>query len=189
MDRAATARTRWAPRPAPVASARPLAAVIPLTGGRRRRAFLRRLERMTPEQRLRAARRGRLSRAELTLWAHRYPEEVPLVNGEHAWIGLGNRRRSRPVLPFQTASPIQPCAAKTRDPSALGCAAAGSETPCLAWPTPGAPTPLTSAAPACATSSAITCSSSPWIFLRSAQRCFSSTSPTHTSPGRGSRIC
>ena len=61
---------------------------IPLTGQRRRRAFLRRLERMSPEQRLRAARKGRLSRAELTLWAARYPEEVPLVNGEHAWIAL-----------------------------------------------------------------------------------------------------
>ncbi|HWO15237.1 MAG TPA: hypothetical protein VNM89_00810 [Solirubrobacterales bacterium] len=38
---------------------------------------------MSPEQRLRAARRGRLSRAELTLWAAHYPDEVPLVNGEH----------------------------------------------------------------------------------------------------------
>jgi hypothetical protein len=44
---------------------------------------------MTPEQRLKAARKGRLSRGELTLWAALYPEEVPLVNGEVEWIALG----------------------------------------------------------------------------------------------------
>jgi hypothetical protein len=32
--------------------------------------------------------RGDLSIADLSLWAARYPEEVPLVNGEFAWIGL-----------------------------------------------------------------------------------------------------
>lgn len=62
---------------------------IPLTGQRRRRAFLRRLERMSPEQRLRAARKGRFTRAERALWAARYPEEAPLVNGEYEWIALG----------------------------------------------------------------------------------------------------
>jgi hypothetical protein len=31
---------------------------------------------------------GNLSRAELFAWAARYPEEVPLVNGELPWIGL-----------------------------------------------------------------------------------------------------
>ena len=67
----------------------PSAAPIPLTARRRRRAFLRRLERMTPEQRLKAARKGRLSRGELSLWAAHYPEEAPLVNGEYPWIALG----------------------------------------------------------------------------------------------------
>lgn len=30
--------------------------------------------------------RGELSIADLSLWAARYPDEVPLVNGEYAWI-------------------------------------------------------------------------------------------------------
>jgi hypothetical protein len=30
--------------------------------------------------------RGELSIADLSVWAARYPEEVPLVNGEYAWI-------------------------------------------------------------------------------------------------------
>ncbi len=88
MEKSVPVDARRVPRPA-VAPARPSATVIPLTGRRRRRSALRRLARMTPEQRLRAARRGRLSRAELTLWAARYPEEVPLINGEHEWIALG----------------------------------------------------------------------------------------------------
>lgn len=62
---------------------------IPLTARRRRRAFLRRLARMDPEQRLAAARSGRFSRGERALWAARYPEEAPLINGELAWIALG----------------------------------------------------------------------------------------------------
>jgi hypothetical protein len=65
-----------------------LPAPIPLTARRRRRAFLRRLERMSPEQRLRAARKGRFSRGECALWAARYPGEAPLVNGEYPWIAL-----------------------------------------------------------------------------------------------------
>jgi hypothetical protein len=88
MNKPATAQSRRAPQPTAVATARSPATVIPLTAVRRRRAFLRRLERMTPEQRLRAARKGRLSRGELTLWAALYPEEAPLVNGELAWIAL-----------------------------------------------------------------------------------------------------
>ena len=87
MEKSVPAGARRIPR-LTVASARPPAAVIPLTRRRRRRSALRRLERMSPEQRLRAARKGRLSRAELTLWAAHYPDEVPLVNGEHAWIAL-----------------------------------------------------------------------------------------------------
>ncbi len=73
-------RRAVAPTPAPP---------IPLTARRRRRAFLRRLDRMSPKQRLRAAHKGRFTRGELTLWAARYPEEAPLVNGELAWIVAG----------------------------------------------------------------------------------------------------
>lgn len=88
MNKPATAQSRRAPQPAAVPRQSP-ATVTTLTGGRRRRAFLRRLARMTPEQRLKAARKGRLSRGELTLWAAHYPEEAPLVNGEYPWIALG----------------------------------------------------------------------------------------------------
>ena len=44
---------------------------------------------MSPEQRLAAAHEGRFTRAERTLWAARYPQEAPLVNGEYEWIALG----------------------------------------------------------------------------------------------------
>jgi hypothetical protein len=43
---------------------------------------------MTPDQRRAAAAAGRLTHAERTAWAARYPEEVPLVNGELPWIAL-----------------------------------------------------------------------------------------------------
>ena len=32
--------------------------------------------------------RGELSLADLSVWAARFPDEAPLVNGEFAWIGL-----------------------------------------------------------------------------------------------------
>lgn len=41
-----------------------------------------------PKGRLTAYRSGRLSRRERTIWACRYPEEVPLLNGEVEWIAL-----------------------------------------------------------------------------------------------------
>ena len=41
-----------------------------------------------PSRRLEEFEAGNLSRAELFAWAARYPEEVPLVNGELPWIGL-----------------------------------------------------------------------------------------------------
>jgi hypothetical protein len=44
------------------------------------------LERMTPVERLRAYRSGTFDRRERTIWAARFPEEVPLVNGELEWI-------------------------------------------------------------------------------------------------------
>jgi hypothetical protein len=40
----------------------------------------------TPEGRIVAYADGRLNRAELTAWAARHPEEVPLINGELPWI-------------------------------------------------------------------------------------------------------
>jgi hypothetical protein len=57
-------------------------------GDRPSPAFLERLAAIGPEQRLRAYRAGAFARAELTAWAARYPDEVPLVNGELPWIAL-----------------------------------------------------------------------------------------------------
>lgn len=47
-----------------------------------------RLIALGPAKRLEEFEGGNLSRAELFAWAARYPEEVPLVNGELPWIGL-----------------------------------------------------------------------------------------------------
>jgi hypothetical protein len=41
---------------------------------------------MTPERRRLAFERGELRRDELAAWAARYPEEIPLINGELPWI-------------------------------------------------------------------------------------------------------
>lgn len=54
----------------------------------RRQAFLARLVRMSAEERLRAARYGGFTDWERSLWAARFPHEVPLVNGEYEWIAL-----------------------------------------------------------------------------------------------------
>jgi hypothetical protein len=45
-----------------------------------------RIDSMGPEGRRAAFENGRLTREELTAWAARYPEEIPLVNGELPWI-------------------------------------------------------------------------------------------------------
>ncbi|MFP5387944.1 MAG: hypothetical protein ACLGG5_01415 [Thermoleophilia bacterium] len=45
-----------------------------------------RLAALGPSKRLEEFKAGNLSRAELFAWAARYPEEVPLVNGELPWI-------------------------------------------------------------------------------------------------------
>jgi hypothetical protein len=50
-----------------------------------RRAFLARLTRMSVEERVRASRYEFTTR-ERTIWAGRFPEEVPLINGELEWI-------------------------------------------------------------------------------------------------------
>ncbi len=44
------------------------------------------LRRMTPAERISASRHGGFTRWERWVWAARYPEEVPLVNGEFEWI-------------------------------------------------------------------------------------------------------
>ena len=52
-------------------------------------AFLLRLALMSEEERVRAARFGGFTRSERAIWAARFPEEVPLVNGEFEWIARG----------------------------------------------------------------------------------------------------
>lgn len=37
---------------------------------------------------LRAYKRGELTLADLSVWAARFPDEPPTVNGEYVWIGL-----------------------------------------------------------------------------------------------------
>lgn len=47
-----------------------------------------RLDALGANGRLRAYERGELTLADLSIWAGRYPDEPPLVNGKYAWIGL-----------------------------------------------------------------------------------------------------
>ncbi|HET7054181.1 MAG TPA: hypothetical protein VFI09_09750 [Solirubrobacterales bacterium] len=68
-------------------SSTPGAAAEDLPPAERRRAFLARLDRMSSEERLRAA-RFEFDRTERSIWAGRYPEEAPTVDGEVEWIGL-----------------------------------------------------------------------------------------------------
>jgi len=49
--------------------------------------FVSELRRMTPEERIRAS-RYTMNRRERTVYAARYPDEVPTVNGELEWIAL-----------------------------------------------------------------------------------------------------
>jgi hypothetical protein len=58
-----------------------------LTPAERRKAFLARLDWMSPEERLRAA-RYEFDREQRSIWVGRYPEEVPTVDGEVEWIAL-----------------------------------------------------------------------------------------------------
>jgi hypothetical protein len=44
------------------------------------------LDRMTPVERLRAYRSGAFTAHERSVWAARFPEEAPLLNGEFEWI-------------------------------------------------------------------------------------------------------
>lgn len=49
--------------------------------------FVGELRRMTPEERIRASRYS-MNRWERRVYAARYPDEVPTVNGELEWIAL-----------------------------------------------------------------------------------------------------
>jgi hypothetical protein len=60
-----------------------------LDAARRREALLSHLARMSRQERLRSARHGRFDRWERSLWAARFPDEAPLLNGEYEWIALG----------------------------------------------------------------------------------------------------
>jgi hypothetical protein len=51
--------------------------------------FLSVLSRMTPQERISASRYGSFTRWERWVWAARFPDEVPLVNGEYEWIARG----------------------------------------------------------------------------------------------------
>lgn len=53
---------------------------------RARDARLRALWEMTPSQRVAAMRRGELTLEQCSAWAARYPDQVPLLNGEFEYI-------------------------------------------------------------------------------------------------------
>jgi hypothetical protein len=52
------------------------------------RAFSARLARMSVEERINASRNGGFTRHERSIWAARYPKQVPLIDGEFEWIAL-----------------------------------------------------------------------------------------------------
>lgn len=79
-DDAAVAR-----RPAPGANG-----ASPIRSADGQDPFLARLDRMSPRQRVAEYRGGGFTRQERTVWACRYPEEVPVVNGEVEWIALAS---------------------------------------------------------------------------------------------------
>jgi hypothetical protein len=57
-----------------------------LTERERLRGFAALLHSMTPSQRRAAAKD--FTRREILFWARLYPEEVPILEGEYAWITL-----------------------------------------------------------------------------------------------------
>ena len=50
-------------------------------------AFVSELWKMTSAERVRASRYS-FNRWELWVWAARFPDEVPLINGEYEWVAL-----------------------------------------------------------------------------------------------------
>ncbi|HWY18918.1 MAG TPA: hypothetical protein VNY27_09450 [Solirubrobacteraceae bacterium] len=57
-----------------------------LQSARERAARLQRVWEMTAEQRVMAMRRGELSLEQCAAWAARYPEQVPVLNGEFEYL-------------------------------------------------------------------------------------------------------
>ncbi|HZK73768.1 MAG TPA: hypothetical protein VFD88_07195 [Clostridia bacterium] len=57
-----------------------------LGGPKTRDARLAALWRMTPAQRVAAMRRGDLTLEQCAAWAARYPEQIPLLNGEFEYL-------------------------------------------------------------------------------------------------------
>ncbi|MFI4984900.1 MAG: hypothetical protein ACHQAV_02800 [Solirubrobacterales bacterium] len=55
-------------------------------GLRERDARLRSLWQMTPAQRIAAMRRGELTLEQCAAWAARFPDQVPLLNGEFEYL-------------------------------------------------------------------------------------------------------
>lgn len=53
-----------------------------------RRARLRKLWQMTPSERVAAMRRGKLSLEQCAAWAARYPDQVPLANGDYEFLAV-----------------------------------------------------------------------------------------------------
>jgi hypothetical protein len=53
-------------------------------------AFGARLAQMSTRQRIEASRNGGFTRHERAVWASRYPDEVPTLNGEYEWLVLGS---------------------------------------------------------------------------------------------------
>jgi hypothetical protein len=53
-------------------------------------SFLAVLQRMTPEERIRASRHGGFNRWERWVWAAHFANEVPVVNDEFEWISLAS---------------------------------------------------------------------------------------------------
>jgi hypothetical protein len=73
-----------------------------------REARLEALWRMTPNERIASMRRGDLSMEQCCAWAARYPQQVPLINGEFAFIAaympevcLSANDRARRYLRFE----------------------------------------------------------------------------------------
>jgi hypothetical protein len=87
VDNSADSRSEAHPSSLRAAEPRALAGVDLAEAGTRRNAFLARLSRMSAEERLRAARYA-FTPWERDIWAGRFPDEVPLVNGEYEWIAL-----------------------------------------------------------------------------------------------------
>lgn len=75
-------------RPTPAARPVPRGKASLLESRRRLDAFLVRLGRMSEQERRRAS-RLEFDRWQRSVWAARYPEEVPLVDGEYEWIAFG----------------------------------------------------------------------------------------------------